>query len=594
MRKRVTEHANAKERIEAIARDYAAQPENTIIVSPDNRGRQLINQAVRTEMKANGTLAIDGQEFRTLVHRSDMTGADRSWAARYQPGDVLQYTAGSQVQGVKRGSVAAVLAVDARENNITVSLEDGRTVTYDPRRLKGVNAYQEAAREFATGDRLQFTAGEKRLGIASRDLGTVTAIEPGAMTVRMDGNAGRSITFDPDQMRHFDYGYAVTSHSSQGITAGRVLANIDTEAARSLINSRLAYVAISRASDDARIYTNDATTLAQRLATEVSKTAAVDFRQLPSSTAEVRQLSELLKTKQPLDAAELLREQGRVREYADPSHRLAAVALDYTAQPARTVIIAPDRAERDELTQLIRADLRAEGKLASESRSVPILIERQLANRGVAAHYAPGDLIQYRTGNAAEGIAADSSARVLAVDAGKNLLTIETRDGDQIAYDPAGLRSVTAKSTVYREESRELADGERIQLTSGLSEHCIRNRDFATVERIAGNKALSIRLDNGKVLDLNSDQARHIDYGYAVANAKGVSADRVILTEAAMPDLAALSHATRDVAVYTSGMGQSQAIGHDPACIAQLANTPANLLKPQDQHEFDLSQGFGR
>src|ERR1019366_9544755 len=85
MRKRVTEHANAKERIEAIARDYAAQPENTIIVSPDNRGRQLINQAVRTEMKANGTLAIDGQEFRTLVHRSDMTGADRSWAARYQP-----------------------------------------------------------------------------------------------------------------------------------------------------------------------------------------------------------------------------------------------------------------------------------------------------------------------------------------------------------------------------------------------------------------------------------------------------------------------------------------------------------------------------
>jgi hypothetical protein len=167
---RVTEHANAKERIEAIARDYAAHPDNTIIVSPDNRGRQLINQAVRMEMKANGTLANEGQELQTLVHRSDMTGADRSWAARYQPGDVLQYTAGSQVQGIKRGSVATVLAVDAQENDITVSLEDGRTVTYDPRRLKGVNAYQEAAREFATGDRLQFTSGDKKLGVASRDL----------------------------------------------------------------------------------------------------------------------------------------------------------------------------------------------------------------------------------------------------------------------------------------------------------------------------------------------------------------------------------------------------------------------------------------
>ena len=61
-----------------------------------------------------------------------------------------------------------------------------------------------------------------------------------------------------------------------------------------------------------------------------------------------------------------------------------------------------------------------------------------------------------------------------------------------------------------------------------------------------------------------------------------------------MPDLAALSHAARDLAVYTSGVGQSKAIGHDPAPISQLAPIPANLLKPQDQREFDLSQGFGR
>jgi hypothetical protein len=266
------------------------------------------------------------------------------------------------------------------------------------------------------------------------------------------------------------------------------------------------------------------------------------------------------------------------------------------------VIIAPDRAEREELTQLIRADLRAEGRLAIESRSVPVLIERQLADRGVTANYSSGDLIQYRIGNAEEGIAANSSARVLAVDAGKNLLTIETRGGDQIAYDPAALRSVTAKSIIYREKLRELAAGERIQFTSVMNEYGIRNRDLATVERIAEDNSLTVRLDNGKIVELNADQARHMEYGYAVANVKGVSADRVILTEAAMPDLAALSQASRDVAVYTSGVAgharaeQVQAIGLDPARVARLANVPTNLLKPnasQDQHEFDLSQGFG-
>ena len=40
-------------------------------------------------------------------------------------------------------------------------------------------------------------------------------------------------------------------------------------------NDRLAYVAISRASDDARIYTNNAETLGERLASDITKTAAL-------------------------------------------------------------------------------------------------------------------------------------------------------------------------------------------------------------------------------------------------------------------------------------------------------------------------------
>ena len=94
----------------------------------------------------------------------------------------------------------------------------------------------------------------------------------------MDGKDERSVSFDPREMRHFDHGYAVTSHSSQGLTTGRIVANMDSETARSLDNTRLAYVAISRASEDARIYTNNAATIGQRLATDITKTAAVEFR----------------------------------------------------------------------------------------------------------------------------------------------------------------------------------------------------------------------------------------------------------------------------------------------------------------------------
>jgi conjugative relaxase-like TrwC/TraI family protein len=273
---RVTEIPNGLDRIAAIARDYAANPANTIIVSPDNRSRQQINEAVRVELRKTGALAEDGQTLRTLTHRSDMTGADRTWAARYNAGEVLQYSTGSKAEGIERGSFATVQSIDARANTVTVALESGSSITYDPRRLKGVNVFREVEREFAAGDRVQFTAPNKDLGVANRDLGTVVSLEDGQMTLRMDGKSARTVTFATAEYRQFDHGYAVTSHSSQGLTAGRVLAHIDTDSSQSLINNRLAYVAISRASDDARVYTNNAETLGERLASDITKTAALE------------------------------------------------------------------------------------------------------------------------------------------------------------------------------------------------------------------------------------------------------------------------------------------------------------------------------
>ena len=171
---RVTELANASERVAAIARDYAAKPENTLIVSPDNRSRQQINEAVRRELLKAGTLAEDGRQFLTLSHRSDMTGPDRTWAAMYRPGDVVQYERGSKAEGIERGSFGVVRSSDAATNRLTVEFTHGSSVEYDPKRVYGVNVYRETSREFATGDRLQFSAIHKDLGISNRDMGTIT------------------------------------------------------------------------------------------------------------------------------------------------------------------------------------------------------------------------------------------------------------------------------------------------------------------------------------------------------------------------------------------------------------------------------------
>jgi preprotein translocase subunit YajC len=471
---------------------------------------------------------------------------------------VLQYTTGSKAEGIERSSFATVRSVDARANTLTVELENGLSVTYDPRRLKGVNVFREVYREFAAGDRLQFTMTNKDLGVANRDLGTVTAIEDSKMTVRLDDKAQRTVTFDTVEFRQFDHGYAVTSHSSQGLTAGRVLANIDTDSSRNLINSRLAYVAISRASDDARVYTNNAETLGERLASDITKSAAVDFRE-KSSSEEVRQAVSAFRSNHRAEATESLQQQGRVHEYASSEHRLASIALDYASQIDRALIVAPDAAERRELTQLIRSELQAQGRLSAEGRSVPVLIERDLGNLRLAANYAPDDRINYRKGSPVEhGIAYNSSTNVVSVDARSNLLTVETREGDRVSYNPALLKQQTDRSTVYREESRELVEGERIQFTAANPEHRIRAGGLATVEKIGENNAITVRLDDGKTVELDAEQSRYIDYGYAVETARQASVDRILVTgtsEQIAEQREALTHLSpylRDLAIYTS------------------------------------------
>jgi conjugative relaxase-like TrwC/TraI family protein len=280
---RVHEIRGHDERIAAIAKEYAKSPENTLVVSPDNRSRIKINERIHTELQSRGIVSSDEHRIRTFVPRQDLTGADRTWAERYEVGDVLRYSRASKETGIGKGEYAQVKSIDAPANRLTVELQDGTERTYDPRRQQGVCVFREEMRNFSEGDRIQFTAPANDLKVANRELGTIGSIDgDGRLNLKLDN--GRAIELDPNRHMHLDYGYAVTSHSSQGQTADRVLINVDTElGAKDLLNSRMAYVAVSRGAHDAQIFTNNAAALGQELSRDASHAPAI--QQVPASQA---------------------------------------------------------------------------------------------------------------------------------------------------------------------------------------------------------------------------------------------------------------------------------------------------------------------
>jgi conjugative relaxase-like TrwC/TraI family protein len=289
-RGKVIEIADDRERMSAIAKEFVLKDSPTIetlVISPANKERVELNSLIHRELQDEGRISRRDYHVVVLTNRQEMSGAERGFAGAYQPvnfkegntGDVIRYSRGSKKYGIERGEYARVTDIDFKSNTITVRFEEGRELTYDPRRLQGVNVYGEAKRDFAEGDRIQFRASFERAGksgsqAVNGELGVIRKIE--GSQFRIETESGRMVSVDVMKFRHLDHGYAVTSHSSQGQTVDRVIINADTRESAVLLNRRMAYVALSRAREDGLIFTNSLTELSMALDRRRDKEMALE------------------------------------------------------------------------------------------------------------------------------------------------------------------------------------------------------------------------------------------------------------------------------------------------------------------------------
>lgn len=186
---------NRDEARDALVRDYLAdrddRPESSRIALAHRRvDVRVINDAIRRELHARGVLA---------------------------KGDAEQ--AG---QGGREGQAQEA---DRANREILYQTNDG-------------------IRGFAPGDRIVLLENNRDLSVKNGMLGTVNAVEPDAIQVRLDGagqNAARLISIPVRSYQSFDHGYATTIHKSQGATVDRAFVM-----ASATMDRHLTYVAMTR------------------------------------------------------------------------------------------------------------------------------------------------------------------------------------------------------------------------------------------------------------------------------------------------------------------------------------------------------------
>lgn len=247
---RIHEFKTDQERRSWVADAYVKTPNGSLVITATRLEAKEINGMVRDRLKETGAVSRDEMKTTILVSR-DVSGPQRELAANYRERDIVYYRAGSKAAGIEKGSYGEVRSVHTESNTVTVGI-NGKDISYNPRRLKGVEVYTKEERSFAAGDRIQTSRAINSQGIANGDFGTITGIDRNTRTaaVRFDDGHHRNIRLAD---AHIEHGYATTNAKAQGSTLRSGFLSIDGKHA----GQENIYVSATRFQEDFQIAVSD-------------------------------------------------------------------------------------------------------------------------------------------------------------------------------------------------------------------------------------------------------------------------------------------------------------------------------------------------
>jgi ATP-dependent exoDNAse (exonuclease V) alpha subunit len=279
----VQSHSQRSDRVSSLVSDYMTQSpdqrQHALVIALGRDDRHEINDAIRTAMRASGELTGPTIQAGILVAK-DLTRVEMRRADRYEVGDVIRFGRDYQRLGISKGEYATVTGVNTERNQLTVETETGQVASYNPRTHAKTESFSVESREIQVGDQLRVTRNDKG---SNRTNGQQLRVE------RIDGTQisardaqGHLQTLDTAVLRdsHLEHAYCSTAYAAQGKTADRVFVHAESFRTN-LATQQSFYVAVSRAQDEVRIYTDDR----EKLIGQVERESGQKSQALERSTA---------------------------------------------------------------------------------------------------------------------------------------------------------------------------------------------------------------------------------------------------------------------------------------------------------------------
>lgn len=270
--------APAKEAWKALAQTYVArisQRASVLVVSPTHVEGAAITKAIRSDLKAHGLLARAEKTLPRTVNLS-WTQAQRGNAASYEPGLLVQFK--QNAKGFRKSERVRVTEVSARKGAVRVLRNDGEGCELPLKDAQNFQVYAVHDLPVSVGDRLRITENGY---VQTAEEGARARVSNGDLVCVTGFNAEGGVELEngkalPHDFGHLDHGYVSTADAAQSKTVDTVLAGIgqDSIAATDL---RRTYVTLSRARNEARVFTEDKTELMRAAKRQDERRSATDL-----------------------------------------------------------------------------------------------------------------------------------------------------------------------------------------------------------------------------------------------------------------------------------------------------------------------------
>ena len=290
-----------KDKIKTITEDASqkiANGKSIAVLCNTVLSKDKINRSIRSNLIKTGILKQDSKSIKASVWRSvSLSALKKTSADQYDKADKIIFT--EPVGEFKQWSEYRIKDINKNKNEIRLYTgENNRSVSVE-NYGSCMQLVAQKSLDIQKGDRIVFLKNSQDLNVKNGTTGSVTSVrDSGTVTVRTDDK--NQISFNTKDKtsknfyNHFDHGYALTVHKSQGGTYDEALV---FNSSREKTTSNAAYVAITRAKTNVKIFTDNYDKLEQQTQNFYKKMTSQDrFEKKPepsgssvTNSSQVRQ-----------------------------------------------------------------------------------------------------------------------------------------------------------------------------------------------------------------------------------------------------------------------------------------------------------------